>query len=333
VSANKFDLRLKGLFLAAFVRRSAAWKGFLPNIHGKIISNYRLRARLDLVVANVLTSFLLSATLASSAFAKDPPAISVTCKGELPFAEADLLEAMRLRLPLMRLGQPAGKLPPVTVSAIAPDQASVAVGRSSRRISLEGLEGADAARIVALLSLDMISNPQNVSISLQAPDGEPRREKSATVFVEVSTRIGLGVSESPTFEPTLDLSIKVSRNFLVFVEGGVTWAAAGEGADELRLTEIPIRAGAGIRFDWFEVRAGIALRPYFVSGVGEDEGVLVGGALELRLRRDLTPWLTGHVVAGVDVFPLRKAFDVGGNAALTTSWATPWIGLGAGWQR
>ena len=143
----------------------------------------------------------------------------------------------------------------------------------------------------------------------------------------------MGVSQwSPALEPTVDFNVKVSRHFRVYLEAGLTWAGGGEGERELTLVEIPLRAGAAFRYAWFEVRAGAALRPYFVSGAGDDQGVLAGGGLGLYFRRVFTRWLTGYAAVGVDLFHERKEFRVGGETVLTTGWAVPWLGLGAGWQ-
>jgi len=274
---------------------------------------------------------LASLALATVALASDYRPVSVVCRGSLPFGHQELLAAINLRLPLMRIDL-QGAMPAVEVRAVTPDRASIIVGASRRIISLGGLSRVDAARIVALLSLDLISNQQKTPTARQ-PAKEPGRGGSDLIFIGISPRVSVGVSQwSMAFEPTVDFNVKVSRHFLVYLESGFTWAGAGEGERELTLLEIPVRAGVAFRYAWFEARAGAALRPYFVSGAGVSQGVLAGGGFGIYFRRALSRWLTGYAAVGADFFHERKEFRVGGETVLTTGWAVPWLGLGAGWQ-
>jgi hypothetical protein len=263
--------------------------------------------------------------------------IKVTCRGVLPFSSAELLEAIHLRLPLMRIDRTAA-LPAVHVQGQGQGQASdrvaITVAGARRVLSIKDLSGAEAARIVALLALDLVLNQQRSEEREVKP--EPRAP-SDLVFVGVSPRLTLGVSDwSQTFEPTLDLGLRIGRRFFLYIEGGFTWIGAGEAERELNLLEVPVRAGVAyrlpFRFAWFEARAGGALRPYFVSGAGRDSGVLAGGGVSMRIARRFSAWLLVYLALGVDFFTLRKAFSVGGEPALTTGWVTPWLGLGAGWE-
>ena len=284
-------------------------------------------------MAQLLAALLVLSLLASVALAAEQRsrALSVTCRGPLPFDQQQLSAAIQLRLPLMKLKPRAG-LELIKVKALPRDRASITAGASSRVVSLKGLSSADAARIVALLTLDLISSQQHAATPPQPPAARDPRGADR-FFVGLSPRISLGVSQwSPTFEPTIDAGVKVSRHFLVYFEGGITWADAGAGETELNLLEVPLRLGAGFRYSWFEARAGAALRPYFVSGAGQDQGVLAGGTVGLYFRRAFGHWFAGYAALGVDFFALRKEFTVGGEGAISTSWAVPWLGLGAGWQ-
>jgi hypothetical protein len=295
--------------------------------------------RLYPVVAAAITLLLVCITswvLASSALAQRArPHVSVTCQGALPFSTSELIEAIQLRLPLMRINN-KDKLPAVRVQGKEAGRAAIHVGSAHRVISLGGLANADAARVVALLALDLISNLQREA-SPKSPSVEmtkPRPKRSDTIFVGVSPRLSVGVSEwSPAFEPTLDLGLKITRNVFAFVEAGFTWIGTGEGEQAVTLIEIPARLGAALRYRWFELRAGVTLRPYFASGGKDDQGVLVGGGGSLRVLRKMTAWLTGYLAGGVDLFAVRKDFRVvQGETALRTSWVVPWLGVGAGWE-
>lgn len=283
----------------------------------------------------MLSVFIFSLVLASSAQAQ-ARRVSVSCQGALPFTSVELTEAIQLRLPVMRIPG-ADALPAVRVQGRTPDRAAITVGPANRVISLKDLSGADAARVVALLALDLISNLQR-EVASSRPVGDVRKphspKRSNTVFVGVSPRLAVGVSEwSPTFEPTLDLGLKISRYVSVFVEAGFTWVGAGDGALAVSLVEIPARIGAAVRYRWLEARAGLALRPYLLSGGTDDQGVLVGGGGSLRVLRRMTAWLTGYLAAGVDLFATRKDFQVvKGETGLRTSWVVPWLGLGVGWE-
>jgi hypothetical protein len=304
------------------------------------ISTLAPRDRLLSVVAAAITLLVVcfaSWILASSALAQQarPAPVSVTCQGVLPFSTAELIEAIRLRLPLMQINQDDG-LPAVRVQGKQAGRVAISVGPTSRVISLKDLSGADAARVVALLALDLISNnlQREAGPRAQSAVNDSKPAKAAdTIFIGVSPRLAVGVSEwSPSFEPTLDLSLKISRRFSAFVEAGFTWVGVGEGPLAVSLVEIPARVGAAFRYRWFEARAGLTLRPYFLSGGDDDQGVLVGGGGSLRILRKLTAWLTGYLAAGVDLIAVRKDFQIKGETALSTSWVVPWLGLGAGWE-
>lgn len=284
----------------------------------------------------IFASILLCLFLAKLALAAEVGPASVICRGPLPFDQAQLLQAIKLRVPLMRI-QHQQAMPAVEVQAREPNRATITVGPSRRVISLRGLSSEEAARVIALLALDlMISQQQAPTISGQHQKPEkPSKSPSGSdvFFIGLSPRLSLGVEEwDPSFEPCLDLSLRISRYFGIFLEGGFTWAEAGDGDRHITLYEIPIRAGAAFRYSFLEVRAGLALRPYFVEGAGEDSGAFVGGGLGVHFQRSLTARLKGYVAAGVDFFSLRKDFQVGNKTVLSTSWAIPWLGIGAGWQ-
>jgi len=298
------------------------------------------RRRLYTVMVHLCAALLLLLVLVPVAVAAEGRSIQVTCQGPLSFSQAELERALRLRLPLMRL--PAqGELPAATVQALPPHRAVIVVGgaggTSRRFVSLKDLSGADAARIVALLILDQAANlsrsPERESTStLEEPiPGLPA--PSDFIYVGISPRLSLGVREwAPAFGPTVDVAVRVYSLLLAFVEAGFTWTTAGDGEEELTLYEVPVRAGLGLRYRFFEARLGAVIRPYWVTGAGDDSGVLAGGSLGLHFRRVLTGWLTGYVAAGVDLLTPRKDFRVDGETVMTTSWAVPWVGLGAGWQ-
>lgn len=272
---------------------------------------------------------LLSMTLSSLALAAEYRPASVVCRGPLPFGTEQLLAAINLRLPLMSVDL-KGQTPAVEVRALPPQRVTIQVGSSRRVISLAGLSRADAARVVALLALDLISHHQRPSPSQPA---ETAAVAPGRLFMGLSPRLAVGASEwSAAFEPTLDLGWMVSRRWLLFIEVGFTWTTEGEDPRQLTLTEVPLRLGAGFRHGWFEVRAALALRPYLVTGAGEDQGVLVGGGLGFHFRRRLRRWLVGYAAVGADLLSSRKEFRVGGETTLVTGGVVPWLGIGAVWQ-
>lgn len=284
---------------------------------------------------HLCAALLLLLALVPMAWAAGGRSMRVVVQGALPFDQAELERALSLRIPVMRLpGQ--GELPSALVRALPPHRAVIIVGTSRRFVSLKDLAGGDAARIVALLILDLTSNLQIQSRPQgkePVPQEPPPPVTSDFIYVGISPRLSLGARQwAPAFEPTVDLAVKVSRLFLVFVEGGFTWTSAGDGDKKLTLMEVPVRVGAGLRYRWFEARLGGVLRPYWISGAGNDSGVLAGAGVGLHFRRSLTDWLAGYLALGLDLLTPRKEFRVDGANVITTSWALPWVGLGAGWQ-
>lgn len=282
-------------------------------------------------MAHFCAALLFVCLLASVARAAEPRSLRVTSTGDLPFSQADLKMALKLRIPLVKFAKD-GLLPVAEVRAMPGGRAVITVGDARRSVSLAGLTGPDAARIVALLILDLASTIQSADDAEQAKPAPPA-PPSDRVTVAISPRLSLGARQwAAAFEPNLDLAVKVSRLFLLHVEAGFTWTVAGDGAAKLTLLEVPVRAGAGLRYRWFEARVGLALRPYWVSGAGEDSGALVGATVGLYFRRLFSRWLVAYAAVGVDLFSRRKTFRVDGDTVMTTGHAVPWLGLGAGWQ-
>ena len=177
-------------------------------------------------MAHTNAAILVSLMLADLALAAEHRPVSVVCRGGLPFGQAELLAAITLRLPLMRLDL-AGRSRVVQVQAAPGQRAAIRVGSSRRMISLGGLSGADAARVVALLSLDLISNQQQAPVVDRSPPGPtPAPRSSDLLFVGVSPRVSFGVSQwAAAFEPTVDLNVKISRFFFVYLEAMACYGA------------------------------------------------------------------------------------------------------------
>jgi hypothetical protein len=287
-------------------------------------------------VASSVHIMMLAATVCSTAARAQPPRAGVILEGDLPFGRDDLIEAIELRRLLAR-GDPRRGMPVVIVRASSNRRAVIAVGRAVREISLGDQSGVPAARTVALHVIDLLSAA--ASASPDAPPEEPllaRRDVAppADRFVlAVSPQLCVGPRDwAPAFEPTLDFSVRMSRRLRVYLDIGFTWSTAAEAAGSASLWEIPIHAGLGFRCSWVELRAGSAVRPYVLSGLGDEEGVLLGGSISVLFVSRLRSWLLGFVSVGIDGYYRRTRFQMEGRPVLTTNWAVPWLGVGAGWQ-
>lgn len=239
-------------------------------------------------------------------------AIAVEVTFAAPFDAAQLREAIRVRLPAE--GRPVH----VRV-ALTPTGIQVETPSGAREVEVSGLEGAAAARLVALAASDLLLDDlASVPTIVESAAAPPAR--SATTIGAVGGVAGWGRALGGA---GIDVAIPLGPGLFALELAGAT--LLGEG---VHLTAGVARVGGGLRLGIAELRAGLVLAPVFVSdGVG-DTTILGGGSASIRVRPELTRQLRAVFAVGVDAFASRTEYRIAGMSELTTPRFAPWFGVG-----
>jgi len=251
----------------------------------------------------------------------------VVCAGELPFSRAEIQEALSARWHLL------GRESSVVVCGEG-GRASVQVGAARREVDLGGRAGEDAARLVAVLALDLAQGdgaPTSVAVAFAPP--APARRDGLPVHLAATLLVPWGQPGWRAHaEPTLDVAAEVAWGLGPFLTAGYRRIEVGEGATALNMDEIPVRAGLAARRRWLELRVGGTVRPHLVSGAGSYRGAVWGGTFSGVARWRFASRLALVFAAGLELFRNRVVFRVGNENVITTSWLAPWLGAGLAWD-
>jgi hypothetical protein len=264
-----------------------------------------------------------------------PRPLELVVVGELPFSRRDLVELVRLRLPVAASGERTRAV----VRRLGQDTVEIRVEDRARAVRIEPGAGRDGARLVSLLLLDLVTDVAG-------------HERSTTVVASRGARhapgspgeptLELGLSTAATFmvrdeevgvEPVIELQLHLARSFWAWLEAGYSWTPELNGLyPDYWVTEmhqVVARVGLAYRLAWLSFHGGAVLRPYWIQGSTEYASFLGGG-------RGLVLFAT----AGVDLLFNRDThealYDAGYGAYTTelmhTNWAVPWVGLGIGYR-
>ncbi len=228
-----------------------------------------------------------------------------------PFAAIELANAMRMRL--SSEGAPVR----VRVSPTA-DGVRVDVAPGSRDVSLNGLAGTAAARLVALaasdLLLDDLAAPPELVVRASA-----ERPSSRTIGFVGSVASWDGVLGAGA----IDLAIPRGD-----VVGSLEVGGGSVVGGPVRLIAATARIDAGIRAGVFELRGGLTFAPILVrTGVG-DLTALIGGNASIRIRIPVTRGSRAVIAVGADAFATRTQYVIDGAKAMTTPRVAPWVAAG-----
>jgi hypothetical protein len=283
----------------------------------------------------VLLDVLVAAVLVLSSPAPDETPFQVVCEGALPFSRRELEGALWPRWRL--LGRPLER--PILVREHGDGRVTIDVGAGRREVGLQGQSGEAAARVVALLAVDLLAEsaaaergPPQVQAVREVSPGPGTTPSRYTASAQLLVPF-VANRWTPGLEPTLGLERRVLSRASVGVSAGFTSLEAGTGASSLRLREIPVRAGVGYGGSWFEARLSGVLRPYFVTGLGAHQGVQWGAGVSATAYHQLTTHLALAVSGGLDALQNRSEFRVETQSVLSTQWLVPWFGAGLALRR
>ncbi len=246
---------------------------------------------------------VLTIALAAAPAAADRP-IEVDADG-VPFAAHDLADAIRVRVPR------DGRALHVRVTA-ADGGVRVEARGGSRDVALEGLEGAAAARLVALAANDLWMDDLAI-----APEVPVVRRRTLSL---VGCAAAWG---NPLGGITADLVLPVGSG-LVAIEAGGGEVLGGS----VQLASGVVRIDGGWRSSWLELRGGATVMPIDVSTGAGDATVLVGVGASARARVPVGDGVHAVIAAGVDAFATRTHYQLAGMSAFVTPAIAPWLGAG-----
>jgi hypothetical protein len=274
----------------------------------------------------VLLPLTVAVLLAPSAGNGAQADVKIVCSGPLPFSRAELAGALRARQPLL------GVLSSVEVRAEDSGRTVVRVGGAERDVDWSGRTGEEAARLVAVLVLDLAR--------ADTPMTAPSQPSSASAG-GTGRAVRLGVTLKSPFdqegvvarlEPTLDLAVDVTWGVAAFVAAGYRRVSAATDAGALEMDQVPLRAGLAYGRRWLELRLCAVARPYAVAGAGAHRGTIWGGGVSAAMRWPVTRRLAMVLAAGLDVSRSRMLFSIDQQPVLSTAWAAPWLGAGLAWE-
>ena len=279
----------------------------------------------------------------------EPAPLTLVHPEALPFSGAEIERALLARLPPPGgdLGEPG--LPPVEVEPAGAGAVTIHVGPRTRLVTVGERSGADAARIVALVIAELVSEDAEASRSADAPAAPsvkvagaliaspptvvdvvgPPREAPPRVYRLCLTAGAARGTGADTLDRTLDVDLVLplgdGRLRFAVSAGLVLMPTRNAGnIEEVSFSGGVARALAGASFGPVDLLAGPVVSPYSIGGAMHDNGVLFGGEALARLTVPL--WdrlrLVGAVRADAFVDRTRVHFADG------TSYATPWFQLG-----
>jgi hypothetical protein len=292
---------------------------------GKSFFNLPMRRRLRHPVL-VLLPLTIAVLVAPSAGKGAQADVKVVCSGPLPFSRADLEGALRARQPLL------GVLSSVEVRAEDSGRTVVRVGVAERDVDWDGRTGEEAARLVAVLVLDLARADTPMTVS--SPPSSPSAGGAGR-----AVRLGVTL-KSPLdhegviarLEPTLDLAVDVRWGVAAFVAAGYRRVSAASDAGALEMDQVPLRAGLAYGRRWLELRLCALARPYAVGGDGTHRGTIWGGGVSAAMRWPVARRLSVVLAAGLDVSRSRMVFSIDQQPVLSTAWTAPWLGAGVAWE-
>lgn len=301
--------------------------------------------RLEMFPRRAAPFFLGIAFLAC--FVASARAAELTLEGPLPFSEAQLAEALALRVPS------AAK---VRVRAADADAALASCGEKTRLVPLLGATGPAAARRIALAITDLLEpdlniplsalpEPSPVTATVAAIAAPPPRVVAAAVPPSIvpqeeplSAITLLGGALGParlSFSAAADISFAAFDSLSIFGGAGLIFTPPVESfGATLQSWRIPIRGGVGYRISAFEVRASAVATVHLLfaedsNGDRYDRSeVLPGAGGSVLYYLPISRTVDFTAAAGADYFVLHRRFTVRAEPVFDTERVVIWGSAG-----
>ncbi|MEY4514230.1 MAG: hypothetical protein RLZZ450_6352 [Pseudomonadota bacterium] len=257
------------------------------------------------------------------------PRVQAQAENALPFEEAELGRALAARAPQLTYGQL--RLEPLEGRLL------ISVGPRSRVVDLAGLEGSDAARVVAVLAADLAAqaaNPEPWQVDRNLGRSTGAALDRYRVGIDAAAIHGAQSSEGWSFASGLAAAIKLPRRFMLGARSEY-WTMptvhSRTTGTELHFQSLALRTELGLGFAPLLVSIGGVCAPYWVrGGQGHRDvlgGVGVSAAVWLPVRRGLRL----GVRVQVDTFLNRTRLLSADETAFVTPRVALGLSLGMAW--
>ena len=241
-------------------------------------------------------------------------AVDVDVDGNAPVTATDIADALRVRL------GPTGTPIRVHVATVM-GGVVVSTAGATRVIALAGLAGPDAARLIALATIDLLDDMAPIAPPGLAIEKRPSFDAERIAFR--ASVLGTAAAWSDMLAGvTVDFELSRGRWL-----GAVDLGAATLVNGKLELREAIVRVAGGIRFGVVDLRAGATFVPIDVTNGMGDQTVLVGAGASLRTRIAMSDAAQFVIAAGLDVFATQTDYTIG-SAMVSTPWVSPWVAAG-----
>jgi hypothetical protein len=236
----------------------------------------------------------------------------------LPFREEELVAALALRLP---------EIPgPFTVTVVPAGLNRVAVEAGGRRLEIETGDqtGREAARLVAVLVVDVVAKGPGAGQGAGA-----RRPGRLSAFV--APGVGFAISDAgATFAPVAGAGWRLGGRTRALLSIGYARSRVedGAGTEVISLDAFPVRAGLGVRVGPIEVQGGGLVQGFRVSGRASRTGMRPGGWLAASWTMPGGGWARPFLAAGTDLLAEGLELRAAGRPLLSAGHLAPWAAAG-----
>jgi hypothetical protein len=258
--------------------------------------------------------------------------VEVTPDAEPIVTDADLRAALGPRL--ARVERPAGPVL-VVVERARFDRLRVTTraahsGERTSEVLVGSRRGAEAARLAALVAVDLVAvSPEDLS----APELAAAAPREGRWLLGLGLQGGRGLAGAAGFEPTASITLLAGSSVGAGVSVGYATTAGERGELYARMHAFPLRAYLRLSAGRFAFQAGPLVRPFLATGGADREArVLFGGAAAARLELPLAGAFGAAVALGAAVVPRRVDVRVAGRRLFVTEAILPFAGVSLTWR-
>lgn len=256
----------------------------------------------------------------------------VRVAGLAPFSEAELEEALRLRLGGQHRIEVVSGARGMTIS----------VDGTTRSIQLGSERGEEAARVVALVAAAIVLDDAQERRRIAVADAEREQAELARERRGPAKRWALAALVTPSVsertESNTGVLLSLDRahgedGVRLMMSIGVTSSSIelGEMAPQIRTVEAPVRAGAWLG-DRYAVGATAVAIPYETRGGAGDRNVLFGAGVTARAQLVVSGGTGVVAQVGVDGMARSVAYRWEGETVLASGRFRPWLAIGVTWE-
>jgi hypothetical protein len=247
-------------------------------------------------------------------------------RSSLPFSEHELEQALSARL--------AAPLRARLTITTVDHRLLIRLGAALRMVELGGSQGAEAARIVAVIAASMASETPTLSPpASQAPEPSETRD-SVRVEVDFAAQRGLAREESFSFDLGLGASVRLRERLILAARAGywkVPSVHSTATGTVVRFDALSLRPAIGVRFAPIELLAGAVVAPFWVSGGAGHGDQLYGVSAQCSLWLRVVSSLRIVARLTCDAFVNRSRLFGGADRVLTTPRVMLGLALGFAW--